>query len=139
MFPIAYITDEATQSFEEAVRLAKELDLQGLELRSVEDTPIDQIDETTLKAYAEVLEREGLQVIALASSFYKDYLDTPGVTDAEMAMRLTSWAPRSFAASLVCPATASKHRSLSFYPTSKLPTGSWKRVARSSSWKPTPM
>ena len=61
------------------------MDLQGLELRSVEDTPIDQIDETTLKAYAEVLEREGLQVIALASSFYKDYLDTPGVTDAEMA------------------------------------------------------
>ena len=34
---LSFITDEVTQSFDEAVRFAKENGLTGLELRSVED------------------------------------------------------------------------------------------------------
>lgn len=85
MFPIAYITDEATQSFEEAVRLAVELRLQGLELRSVEDTPIDMISPETLRSYAEVLKKNNLKVVALASSFFKDNLRDPDVILSEYA------------------------------------------------------
>ena len=35
---ISFITDEVTQSFDEAVRFARQNGLAGLELRSVEDT-----------------------------------------------------------------------------------------------------
>lgn len=68
---LGFITDEVTQSFDEAVRFAKELGLAGLELRSVEDTPIDAVPPATLRGWSERLNREGLAVCGLASSFYK--------------------------------------------------------------------
>lgn len=68
---LAFITDEATQDFQEAVRLAKVCGLSGLELRSVYDTPIDRIDPETLREWKTQLDREGLQVCNLAASFCK--------------------------------------------------------------------
>ena len=38
LMKISFITDEVTQSFDEAVRFARQNGLAGLELRSVEDT-----------------------------------------------------------------------------------------------------
>lgn len=84
MFPIAFITDEATQSFDEAVRLAGQLGLRGLELRSVEDTPIDRVSHEKLRGYAEAKEQHNLHVIALASSFYKEDLSYPAIVAAEL-------------------------------------------------------
>lgn len=44
---ISFITDEVTQSFDEAVRFARQNGLAGLELRSVEDTAIDMLPAET--------------------------------------------------------------------------------------------
>lgn len=68
---ISFITDEVTQSFEEAVRFAKENRLQGVELRSVEDMAIDKVPEETLKEWKRRLDEEGLEVSNLSSSFFK--------------------------------------------------------------------
>lgn len=68
---LSFITDEATQSFDEAVAFAKKYDLQGLELRSVDDTPIDQIDVETLKAWKKKLDEASLAVPCLSGSFFK--------------------------------------------------------------------
>ena len=46
---ISFITDEVTQSFDEAVRFARQNGLAGLELRSVEDTAIDMLPAETLR------------------------------------------------------------------------------------------
>lgn len=68
---LAFITDEATQDFSEAVAMAKDWGLQGLELRSVNDMPIDQISPELLRQWRRRLDGEGLSVCNLASSFYK--------------------------------------------------------------------
>ena len=68
---LSFITDEGTQDFEEAVRFAREQGLQGLELRSVEDKPIDRIPRTALRAWERRLREEGLMVSNIAGSFGK--------------------------------------------------------------------
>lgn len=67
----SFITDEATQDLTEAIAFAKEYGMEGVELRSIADTPIDRIDEKTLKEYKQWLDDAGLQVCNLASSFFK--------------------------------------------------------------------
>lgn len=66
---ISFITDEVTQSFDEAVRFARQNGLAGLELRSVEDTAIDMLPAETLRAWRHRLDAEGLTVCGLAGSF----------------------------------------------------------------------
>lgn len=68
---LAFITDEATQDLHEAIRFAKDYHLDGVELRSVYDTPIDQIPADTLTDWKRQLDENGLRVCSLASSFYK--------------------------------------------------------------------
>ncbi len=68
---LAFITDEATQDLAEAITFAKEHGLQGVELRSVADTPIDRIDHDTLRKYKNMLDEAKLTVCNLASSFFK--------------------------------------------------------------------
>lgn len=68
---LAFITDEATQDLKEAIVFAKEYGMEGVELRSVEDTPIDRIPAEKLKMYKQWLDEAGLQVCNLASSFFK--------------------------------------------------------------------
>lgn len=68
---LAFITDEATQDLREAIAFAKAHGMSGVELRSVEDTPIDRIPAQTLKTYKQWLDDAGLKVCNLASSFFK--------------------------------------------------------------------
>lgn len=68
---LSLITDEATQDFYEAVAFAKKHGLQGLELRSVDDMPIDGIPQEVLVKWKETLDQEGLLVSCIAGSFYK--------------------------------------------------------------------
>lgn len=81
---LSFITDEVTQSFAGAVRFAKENGLSGLELRSVEDMPIDAVPEKTLRAWRQRLDAENLAVCGLAGSFYK-CLPEPDAIEAELA------------------------------------------------------
>lgn len=68
---LSFITDEVTQSFEEAVCFAKENRLHGMELRSVEDMAIDEVPADMLREWKRRLDLEGLKVSNLSSSFYK--------------------------------------------------------------------
>ena len=77
---LSFITDEATQSFDEALVFAKQYGLQGLELRSVNDLPVDQLGKETLREFKQKLDAEGLTVCSIAGSFYKcSRLDTKSV------------------------------------------------------------
>lgn len=68
---LAFITDEVTQDFHQAVSFAKQHRLQGLELRSVNGMPIDRIPARVLRQWKRVLDDEGLSVCCLASTFFK--------------------------------------------------------------------
>ena len=80
---ISFITDEVTQSFDEAVRFARQNGLAGLELRSVEDTAIDMLPAETLRTWRRRLDAEGLTVCGLAGSFYK-CAPEPDAVEAEL-------------------------------------------------------
>lgn len=75
---LSFITDEVTQDFEEAVAFAKEQGAEAVELRSVQDTPIDRIAPDTLRAWKKRLDEVGLVVCNLASSFYKCRIEEAG-------------------------------------------------------------
>lgn len=81
MRKLAFITDEATQDLREAIAFAREYGLTGVELRSVDDTPIDRIPTETLKEYRHLLDEAGLTVCNLASSFFKCL---PGEAEPEL-------------------------------------------------------
>ncbi len=68
---LSFITDEATQSFDEALVFAEQYGLQGLELRSVNDLPVDQLGKETLLECKRQLDAKGLAVCSIAGSFYK--------------------------------------------------------------------
>jgi len=81
---LSFITDEATQSFEESIDFAKRHGFSGLELRSVNDRPIDRIPYGTLRLWKEKLDENGLQVCSLAGSFYKCDNQDSAVLNQEM-------------------------------------------------------
>lgn len=78
MMKLAFITDEATQSLREAIDFAKQHSLDGVELRSMDGLPIDQIPQDRLLAYREALDAAGLRVCNLAGSFFKCRLHERG-------------------------------------------------------------
>ena len=66
---LAFITDEGTQDFEEAVRFAREQGLQGMAQRSVEDNTTERIPRTVLGAGVRRVREGGLMVSNVAGSF----------------------------------------------------------------------
>ena len=81
---LSYITDEATQDFDQAVRFAQEQGFSGLELRSASDLPVDSIPAEQLAQWKKLLDREGLQVPDIAGSFLKCDLGDPMQMAEEM-------------------------------------------------------
>ena len=71
----SFLTDEATQDFSAALDFAERFGFDGVELRSVENVPIDRIPLDTARAYKKALDARGLAVSDLASSFFKCSLD----------------------------------------------------------------
>lgn len=71
MIRLSFITDEATQDFEQAIMLAKANGLDGLELRSVEDKGIENVPASQWKKWKKRLDEEGLAVSNIAGSFLK--------------------------------------------------------------------
>lgn len=71
-FLLSIITDEISQDPEVAFSLAKEFGFDGVELRSVWDTPVELLPEEKMQALAVRIKECGLQVSAIASSFLKD-------------------------------------------------------------------
>lgn len=81
---LSYITDEVTQDLAEAIACAKRWDLQGVELRTVEDTAIDEIPGARLKEYKKMLDAQGLAVSDLASSFYKCPMEDTAAVEGDL-------------------------------------------------------
>jgi L-ribulose-5-phosphate 3-epimerase len=73
---LGVITDELTQDINKAVQFAKKYELDGVELRSIEDMSIDEIPVERIKEIKGILQAEGLEVCALSSSFFKCSIDS---------------------------------------------------------------
>lgn len=71
-FLLSVISDEISQDPEIAIALAAEHGLDGIELRSAWDTPVELLPEEKLKALVELAASKGLKISAIASSFLKD-------------------------------------------------------------------
>ncbi len=72
---LAVFTDEVSQDLERAVKLAVEHHLDGVELRTVWDTPVARLSEEQVGRIRETLEAHDLRVAAIASPVFKCELD----------------------------------------------------------------
>ena len=68
---LSIFTDEFTQNLSDAILFAKEYSLDALELRTIDDLPIERLDERRLLQIAEEVQKEGLIICNLAGSFGK--------------------------------------------------------------------
>ncbi len=68
---LSIITDEITQDIGAAIRFAKAYHLQGLELRTVDNHPLEDLSEQRLKQIYEEIRQADLEVSNIAGSFYK--------------------------------------------------------------------
>jgi len=77
MFKLSVITDEVSQDLQTAVNLAKEFNLDGIEIRSVWEKDPQNLDESDIRRIREIVTRNKLQVSCIASPFFKCDLDNP--------------------------------------------------------------
>ena len=75
MFKMAVFTDEVSQDFQTAVGVALEYGLDGLEIRSVWDTPPQDLG-NYVPSMKKILEGTGLAVCSIASPFFKCDIDS---------------------------------------------------------------
>ncbi len=71
MFKLSVITDEVSQDFEKAVAFAEEFGLDGVEIRSVWNTPVEKLTKQHIDDIRHVLSGTRLVVSAIASPFLK--------------------------------------------------------------------
>lgn len=77
MFKRAIFTDEVSQDLERAIVVAKEYDLDGLEIRSVWDKPPQKLTDADVERIRSMADDAGLAVCSIASPFYKCEIDNP--------------------------------------------------------------
>lgn len=68
---LSIITDEITQDLGAAIRFAKAYHLNGLELRTVDNQPLEALSTARLKQIHEEVQEAGLEIANIAGSFYK--------------------------------------------------------------------
>ena len=80
LFPIAAITDEFSQDIEAAVRSMAEIGMTGAELRMVFGKNIIDLSDAELDRACEIVARQGLEIVSIASPLLKCVLpDSPEV------------------------------------------------------------
>ncbi len=77
MFKLGVISDEVSQEFQEVVDMATEFDLDSIEIRSVWEKPPQDLTEEDVKRMKEILAGADLQIIGVASPFFKCDIDDP--------------------------------------------------------------
>jgi len=77
MFKLSLFTDEVSQDFERAVMLAREYELDGIEIRSTWDKPPQALNTDDIRQMRDILRGTGLIVCSIASPFYKCAVDNP--------------------------------------------------------------
>lgn len=73
-FKLGVITDEISQDVGDAIRIAKQYGLHGLELRSVDGQQLHQISERRLEEIAAMINDAGLSICALSTPVFKSNL-----------------------------------------------------------------
>jgi sugar phosphate isomerase/epimerase len=69
MFKLAVFTDEVSQDFEKAIKLALEFGLDGVEIRSVWEKPPQNLTGDDVRRMKDILSRTDLKVCCIASPF----------------------------------------------------------------------
>lgn len=77
MFKKGVITDEISQDFETAARLARKYDLEGVEIRSVWEKNPHELDAQDIDEIKSILSKYGLKVPGISSPFFKCDMDSP--------------------------------------------------------------
>ena len=75
MFKIGVIGDEISQDFQTVVNVAKELNLDSIEIRSVWDKPPQELTESDIDEMKRILDGTGIQIVGIASPFFKCDID----------------------------------------------------------------
>lgn len=75
MFKIGVIGDEISQDFQTVVNVAKELNLDSIEVRSVWDKPPQELTEDDINEMKRILDGTGIQIVGIASPFFKCDID----------------------------------------------------------------
>ncbi len=78
MIKLGVFSDEVSQDLERAIALAKDFRLNGLEIRSVWNTPPDKLSDDDAKRIRLALDRAGLECYSIASPFFKCNLHSEG-------------------------------------------------------------
>jgi len=71
------ITDEISQDLAASLDIAREFRLGGLEIRTVWDTRVDQLDAGAVRRLRDAADRAELAIVAVAPPFYKCDVDKP--------------------------------------------------------------
>ena len=80
-FPIAVITDEFTQDFERICRTAVEMGIPALELRTIWNKNIVDMNDEEIRQVEHLAQEFGLQVVSIASPVFKCTLPNGGDID----------------------------------------------------------
>ena len=80
-FPIAVITDEFTQDFERICRTAVEMGIPALELRTIWNKNIVDMNDEEIRQVEHLAQEFGLQVVSIASPVFKCTLPDGGDID----------------------------------------------------------
>jgi len=76
-FQLAVFTDEISQDLEKALAVAREFNLDGVEIRSVWDRPPQALDREEIAEARRLIDRAGLRVCSIGSPFFKCDIDSP--------------------------------------------------------------
>lgn len=71
MFKTSVITDEVSQDFDEACRLADDFGLSAVEIRSVEDTAFENFSDEQIARFKKTADKYGLNISAACASLFK--------------------------------------------------------------------
>lgn len=75
MLKIGVITDEISQDIRDVIKLMKKYGLKAVELRSIWDRQIFELNDEEISSLKEVFKRENIKVCAIASSVFKSHID----------------------------------------------------------------
>ncbi len=78
MFRLGVVTDEISQDFGRVVDVATELELDALEVRSVNDKPPQDLTTDEVDGMRRLTAESGLEICGIATPFYKCDSDSPG-------------------------------------------------------------
>ncbi|SMF91915.1 Sugar phosphate isomerase/epimerase [Paenibacillus uliginis N3/975] len=77
LFQLGIITDEVSQSLEEAIHFALQHDMKVLELRSIEGHTIQTWTDEQVESIKALIQQNGLSVCALSTPIFKCHLNKP--------------------------------------------------------------